>query len=235
VVEAIYRLAVIIDAWWISRVLGIQIEITDEADVLGSLSRSQRPVVICNHQSWFDIFLLQTLISSRGPILKFVVKVELLWVPVLGWICLVLNFPRLNRKGDGESRSMDLRQVETAALRLGGEPGGLLIFPEGTRFSPTKRESGQSGYLHLLNPKPGGFAMIRKTMPDDTTILDVSIRYDQGDADIWRCMSGGVRRIRIRVESWPMQDVENVAEWLHTRWSVKDLWLNGCHNVSGDR
>jgi 1-acyl-sn-glycerol-3-phosphate acyltransferase len=182
-------------------------------------------VVICNHQSWFDIFLLQTLISGRGPILKFVIKVELLWVPVLGWICLALNFPRLNRKGDARSRCKDLDSVESASLTLRKEPGGLLIFPEGTRLSEEKRVVRCSPYLHLLLPKAGGLSVIQKSMSGGTSIIDVSIRYNRGDANCWRCMSAAVDKVQVKVESFQFQDVQDSSDWLNQRWSVKDIWL----------
>lgn len=225
VVEFIYRSAVKIDAWWFSKILGIEFEIEDPTDVLGSLSNSQSPVIISNHQSWFDIFLLQTLISSRGPILKFVIKVELLWVPVLGWICLVLDFPRLSRKMDAKSRSKDRRRVQSATITLGKEPGGLLIFPEGTRFNQEKRAARGSPYRHLLTPKAGGLSVIQQSIPLVSRILDVSIRYDPGDADCWRCMSGLVDNIQVKVESFELRDVADPAAWLNGRWSAKDAWL----------
>jgi 1-acyl-sn-glycerol-3-phosphate acyltransferase len=233
VVDAIYRLAVNIDAWWISRVLGIELELEDDLQVLAGLAPTESPVVICNHQSWFDIFLLQTLISGRGPILKFLIKVELLWVPVPGWVCLALNFPRLKRKGDAESRSKDLRSVESASLRLGTEPGGLLVFPEGTRFSQEKRDRSNSEHQHLLQPKSGGFTVIQRSMPEDTSVLDISIRYNRGDMNCWRCMSGAVDRIFVKVESFQMRDIQDATEWLNRRWAVKDSWVANSEKECG--
>lgn len=224
-VEFVYRAAVKIDAWWFSSVLGIDFEVDDPTDILGSLTPAQSPVVICNHQSWFDIFLLQTIISRRGPILKFVIKVELLWIPVLGWICLALNFPRLRRKVDAQSRSEDLKRVQTASLILGTEPGGLLIFPEGTRFNEEKRGSDGSPYRNLLKPRPGGLTMIQQSMPVNTEVVDISISYRPGETDCWRCMSGSVDKIRVKVEAHQIQDVAEPAVWLNERWLAKDLWL----------
>ncbi len=224
-VEFVYRSAVKIDAWWFSRVLGIHFEVEDPADVLNSLTPTQSPVVICNHQSWFDIFLLQTILSSRGPILKFVIKVELLWVPVLGWVCLALNFPRLRRKVDAQSRSEDLKRVRSASLVLGTEPGGLLIFPEGTRFSEDKRKADGSPYQNLLKPRPGGLSMIQQSMPVDTQVVDVSIGYRPGETDCWRCMSGSVDKIRVKIDAHHIQEVAETGDWLNERWLAKDSWL----------
>lgn len=231
-VGVVYRLAVKIDAFWISRVLGVKLEVADNLQILGSLSPADSLVVICNHQSWFDIFLLQTLISRSGPILKFVIKTELLWVPVLGSVCLTLNFPRLSRKSDARSRAKDLRNVELASLRLEEELGGLLIFPEGTRFSEEKRRLGHSPHQLLLAPRPGGLTVIQQSMPAATGILDISIRYDLGDANCWRCMSGVVDAVQVKVESFQMREVNNVPDWLNQRWSVKDAWLASSHKNS---
>src|SRR5438045_3702871 len=41
-------------------------------------------LVNCNHQSWADIFVLQHLLNRRVPMLKFFLKQELLYVPVIG-------------------------------------------------------------------------------------------------------------------------------------------------------
>lgn len=224
-VEYVYRAAVNIDAWWFSNVLGIEFEIDDPIQILPSLLPAQSPVIICNHQSWFDIFLLQSLISRRGPILKFVIKVELLWVPVLGWVCLALNFPRLRRKSDNRSRSKDRSRVRSASLTLATEPSGLLIFPEGTRFNETKRVSQASPYQYLLAPRSGGFTVIQESMPAGTRLLDVSIAYNKGDADCWRCMSGLVDSVQVKVESFDMQQIDEPAPWLNERWLAKEAWL----------
>ena len=111
----------------------VRFEIEDEDLVLETLRPHESPMIIANHRSWFDIFALQTLICRRGPMLKFLIKTELLWVPVLGWVCVALNFPRLQRKGDRRTRTRDLGIVQKASLQLGASPGALLLFPEGTR------------------------------------------------------------------------------------------------------
>lgn len=224
-IERVYRWAVRLDAWWFKRVLGINFVVEHGQQVLSDLLPGERPLIICNHQSWFDIFLLQSLISAQGPMLKFVIKTELIWVPVLGWVCLALNFPRLLRTGDSSSRAQDLKTVEAASLKLRDEPGGLLIFPEGTRFTREKRDERASPYRHLLRPKAGGFAVAKNAMPNTAPVLDVTIGYGEGDANCWRCMGGLVEQIRISVREYPIDDVEHPGLWLVSRWSEKDEWL----------
>jgi 1-acyl-sn-glycerol-3-phosphate acyltransferase len=41
-------------------------------------------LVVSNHQSWADIFVLQKIMNRRIPLLKFFLKHELIWVPLIG-------------------------------------------------------------------------------------------------------------------------------------------------------
>ena len=41
-------------------------------------------LVTSNHQSWVDILVLQYQLNRRIPFLKFFLKQELIWVPVIG-------------------------------------------------------------------------------------------------------------------------------------------------------
>ena len=52
-------------------------------------------LVNCNHQTWADILVLQHLLTRRIPLLKFFLKRQLLWVPVMGlaWCCLLYTSP----------------------------------------------------------------------------------------------------------------------------------------------
>ena len=56
-----------------------------EWDIQGSadLDTSRWYIVACNHQSWVDIFVLQRMLNRRVPLLKFFLKRELLYVPVM--------------------------------------------------------------------------------------------------------------------------------------------------------
>ncbi len=62
-------------------------------------------------------------------------------------------------------------------------------------------------------------------MPAGTSILDISIRYNSGDANCWRCMSGLVNKIQVKVESFQLEDVNDATAWLNQRWVAKDAWL----------
>ena len=54
-------------------------------------------LVLANHQSWVDILILQNIFHGRIPMLKFFLKKELIWVPVLGQAWWALDFPFMKR------------------------------------------------------------------------------------------------------------------------------------------
>ena len=54
-------------------------------------------LVNCNHQSWVDIFVLQRVLNQRIPMLKFFLKQQLIYVPVIGLAGWALDFPVMRR------------------------------------------------------------------------------------------------------------------------------------------
>ena len=215
-----YRAAVRINSFWMQRVVGIEILVE------GAISPHPNPIVVCNHQSWFDIPLVQEVIASQGPIVQFLIKRELIWVPIIGWICLVLNFPRLHRSGAAHDRAQDLAAIESAAQSLNQAPGALLVFAEGSRFSPEKSRIQNSPYPHLLKPKLGGFSTMLKYARPDTPVLDLTISYATGRPNFWQCLHGGTPLIRIRVEAFLASEITTPETWLNNRWQAKSAWLN---------
>ncbi len=219
-VDFIYRAAVNMNSFWMTRVVGISLHIE------GEIGNDRSPIVICNHQSWFDIPILQEIITSRGPIVRFLVKRELIWVPVIGWICLAMNFPRLNRGSGRDARQTDYSTIQSASLTMEEEPGALLIFPEGTRFTEAKRDRQQSPWEHLLRPRVGGMKIIKANAPPETPIIDITICYDRGVNNFWQCLHGEIDRIHITIEHFRLSDIDDIADWLQERWNRKEERLS---------
>ena len=55
-----------------------------DVEGLEGLKRNEWYMVLSNHQSWVDILVLQRIFHRRIPFLKFFLKKELIWVPVIG-------------------------------------------------------------------------------------------------------------------------------------------------------
>lgn len=215
-VDLIYRTAVRIDSFWMKKVVGINVVIKGEINSLKS------PVVICNHQSWFDIPLIQDVITGNGPIVKFLIKRELVWVPIIGWICLALDFPRLSRSRDTNTGQSDFSLIRQASKEHGNESGALLIFPEGTRFSEKKKKDQEAPYQHLLRPRAGGLTIIQKHAKPDTPLIDITIDYHQQKVSIWNCLHGNPKQITITLEYYCLSEIEDMSSWLNERWAIKD-------------
>ena len=214
----VYRSAVRIDSIWMLRVVRIKLE------VKGEIPSHPSPIVIVNHQSWFDIPIVQEIISARGPRLTFLVKRSLVWVPVIGWICMLLGFPRLRRTGLLEDRALDLNAVSQAAKQGVAARHALLIFAEGTRFTPKKRSDQDSPFDHLLRPRVGGFAAACQIFPEGTPIIDLSIYYDRG-SHFWRCLGGATKVICVDVSIHSLDQMMSAEAFLNERWQAKDVWL----------
>lgn len=216
--ELCYRAAVRANSFWMLRVIGIQVEVT------GQLPDHPSPIIIANHQTWFDIAIVQHLIVSHGTIAKFLMKRELLWVPVVGWVCYAMNFPRLNRGQGTDARQRDYGAIQQVSKTLADERGALLIFPEGTRFTPKKHKAQAAPYTHLLNPKPGGLKIALATAPPNTPVADITLIYE-GDTNFWRCLHGATKKIHAKIQVFDSIPPEAVNEWLTSHWHQKDaLW-----------
>ena len=136
-----------LQCWWASwlfegtRLLyGLRVRI-EGADAV----RDGPLLLFMRHASVIDTLLPAVLVSSRtGLCLRYVMKRELLWDP-----CLDIVGQRLPnafvRRGQGGAEAESERVRELA--RDLGPRDGVLLFPEGTRFTPRKRQQvlGASG------------------------------------------------------------------------------------------
>ena len=98
-----------------------------------------RPVIVmAKHQStWETLFLNQYL-----PPLAWVIKRELLWLPLFGWALALLRPIAINRQAGASAVKQVIRQGVTH-LRQGQ---WVMIFPEGTRTAPgTRKRYGMGG------------------------------------------------------------------------------------------
>ena len=195
------------------------------------LRRDAPTLVLANHVCWADILILQSVLSRTGPLLKFLAKRELLWMPIFGVVFWAFDFPLLRRRATGDvdeetRRRADAAALETACAALRRHPAALLTFAEGTRFSEEKRVARESPYQTLLPPKVGGLASLRDALDGAVAeIVDVTLAYPE-DASFWRFLCGRVSRVEVDVDRVPIDDVprerDAMIEWLDERWRRKD-------------
>jgi 1-acyl-sn-glycerol-3-phosphate acyltransferase len=203
-------------------------------------------LVNSNHQSWVDILVLQYLLNRRIPLLKFFLKQQLIWVPVMGLAWWALDFPFMRRHSEDylrkhpEMRGKDQATTRKACEKFALIPTSVMNFLEGTRFTAAKHAKQQSPYRHLLKPKAGGMALALDAMGDKfRAILDVTIVYPDGVPTFGQFLSGKMRRVIVQVRSLPIpehllhgsyaQDPafrEAFSAWVQQLWRDKDAQIS---------
>ena len=185
---------VAVNGWWMAWVGRTRWDVAG----LEGLRREGWYLVSSNHQSWVDILVLQKVFHRRVPFLKFFLKRQLLYVPVMGLAWWALDFPFMKRRTG--SRSADLATARRACEKFRQIPTSVMNFLEGTRFSRAKHDSQQSPYRHLLKPKVGGLATALSAMGERfDALLDVTIVYPDGVPSFWDLLSGKVKQVVVRV------------------------------------
>jgi 1-acyl-sn-glycerol-3-phosphate acyltransferase len=202
-------------------------------------------MVNCNHQSWVDIFVLQRVFNGRIPLLKFFLKQQLIWVPVMGLAWWALDFPFMRRHSDQvlrrhpEKRLEDLETTRRACEKFALVPTSVMNFVEGTRFTPAKHAAQGSPYQHLLKPKAGGLALALHALGHRfDSLIDVTIVYPVGAPTFWQFLRGGVPRVVVRIDRLPIPGEfsagdysgdpavrKQVQRWLHEQWLRKDALI----------
>ena len=205
------------------------------------LDRSEWYLVLANHQSWVDILVLQRIFHRRIPFLKFFIKKELLWLPLLGQAWWAMDFPFVKRYTKSKLqkkphlKGKDLKITRKACQKFKTIPISIMNFVEGTRFTNEKHRSQQSPYSHLLKPKAGGIGLVLSSMGERIhRVLDVTIVYPDGAANFWALLCGKIRKLQVRVRSLPVTaeffgDYINDAQfrtelqrWLNNLWAEKN-------------
>ncbi|MFT5208954.1 MAG: 1-acyl-sn-glycerol-3-phosphate acyltransferase [Flavobacterium sp.] len=216
-IDKIYRWAVDIDTFWLTSILGLKINVIGEPPKV----KTDSLLVISNHRSWFDIFILHFIITTNGPVVKFLVKKALVYIPIIGWICLALKFPRLNRSSDKAQRKIDYNSVASATSEIKQGALALLNFVEGTRFTQSKKADQKSPFDHLLKPRSGGLKIMMENLPN-TQILDITLAYPDDQINFWDCLSGKVTSIDVHIDTYIPPETEKINEWLSGLWQHKD-------------
>ena len=183
-------------------------------------------LVLANHQSWVDIVVLQKIFHRRIPFLKFFLKKELIWVPILGMAWWALDYPFVRR--DSSVRK-DFETTRKACQKFKSVPVTIMNFVEGTRFTSEKRDQQNSPFANLLKPKAAGIALVLEALKGQMhSILDVTIVYPEGVLTIWEFLCSRSMTIEVRVKEIEVTE-ELVGDYLSDRQFRRPFnnWLNG--------
>ena len=216
--------------------LGLKVEVEGEECV-----RPGPVIVLIRHASIVDNLLPSVFVANRERIrLRYVLKRELLSEP-----CLDIAGQRLPnyfvRRDTGEEAERE--RVRQLAEGMGPDDG-FLLYPEGTRFTPERRERAiekiaerdpdraerVSGIRHLLPPKVGGLLAVLEGAPGTDVVVLAHQGFDgmRLISDIWAGELAG-RVIRVRMTRIPASEIpegrDERVEWLDGVWAEADRWV----------
>lgn len=222
---------------------------------LDQLSQKDWYLVMANHQSWVDILVLQRVFNREIPFLKFFLKKELIWVPVLGLTWWALDFPFMRRytkdflAKNPHMKGKDMDTTRRACEKFQHKPVSIMNFVEGTRFTETKHRRQQSPFTHLLKPRAGGIAFVLSAMGDKLhKLIDVTIDYPDGVPTFWDFVCGRVKQVRVNISVTPIKEIMDggffsetyfadpaqrarFQTWLNGRWKHKDELLSSYNST----
>ncbi|MCL9683414.1 acyltransferase [Legionella maioricensis] len=237
-VDAISMVWCDINNLYIDKVQKIHWDVTG----LDNLKRNDWYLVVANHQSWLDIVILHRLFNRKIPVLKFFIKDQLKWVPLLGFSWWAMGCPFMKRYSKEylakkpHKQGKDLISTRKAIETFKRTPASIMNFIEGTRFTSAKKEQQKSPYNHLLKPKAGGISFIISSMGHQiSSLLDVTIIYPDPDHSLWDFLCQRVKTVKINIRLLPIpqkftsskllndeQTQTDFKNWLNQQWAIKD-------------
>lgn len=126
--------------WWLKITCGLSHNIEGKENIPATSA-----IIMCKHQSAWETLALQQIFPAQSWILKR----ELLWIPIYGWGLATLRPIAIDRGSAVKS----LRQIVDQGCKRLAQGIWVVVFPEGTRVAPGQRKK----YL------PGGGLLAEKS------------------------------------------------------------------------
>ena len=207
------------------------------------------PLLLVRHGSLTDTLLMPALVShAYGHRFRYVMKRELAVDP-----CLDIVGHRLPNHFAERGSSDPQREIAAVVALLDDlrADEGVLIYPEGTRFSRAKHaaqiaaleERGRDGFAQrarrlrrTLLPRPGGAVGLLAANPGRDVVF-VAHRGFEDSGSIARVARGALRDVRVELTAWriPYDETPNRnagdasdaerLDWLHAQWQRIDDWI----------
>lgn len=112
--------------WWLEKTCRLSYQVSGRENIPAS-----NAIILCKHQSAWETLALQRIFPPQIWLLKR----ELLWIPLFGWGLAMLEPIAIDRKA-GKKAMRQLLEQGAARLQAGR---WVVIFPEGTRMAPGKK------------------------------------------------------------------------------------------------
>ena len=169
-------------------------------------------LAMSNHQSWADIFILLAAGHKKIPLLKFFMKKELQWIPIIYLVHKTVDMPFLNRHSrdqilaNPKLKKVDFENAKKAAKRFSRNPSTAFSFAEGTRFNLQKHAAQESPYSNLLKPKVGALAIALSGMPQVNTLVDFTVVYSTEKRSTWDFLCGNLNKAKVVAKTYTLPE-----------------------------
>jgi len=222
--------------WWSGSTCSI---LTD--DKTWEMMGKEHAIVLMNHSDEVD-WLMGWVVCEQSRLLassKVFMKKAIQWVPVVGWAWQFAEIVFLERNWEKDREPME-QQIRN--LTEHPDPVWLLMFAEGTRFTPSKhaasvefaQKSGLAPLQHLLVPRTKGFLLtVEQLRGKFPAIYCATLAFNtkEGAKPTLKSMLLGRRVIgemlleRIPLDEVP-EDPAQAALWLHENYRHKDQMID---------
>ncbi len=207
------------------------------------ISYHKNYMIICNHQSWSDIYVIQSVLNRKVPFIRFFTKDSLKWVPILGQAWLALDFPFVKRSKREDLiknpalANRDIDSVRKVCAKFKNIPFCILNFVEGTRRTPERMKKlvKKNPYQYLLRPHSGGISVVATELRESLHgVLDLTLIYPNDKSTFYDLMQGNVRAIKVIIDFIPISEVpvetnpqyapmsKAMKRWVDDRWQKKE-------------
>ena len=109
----------------------------------GNIRLDGKAIIAAKHMSMMEVAILATNIPNSF----FIIKRELLWIPIYGWAFWRMGLQPVNRTRG----KTNMNKLANAVAKKIMDGKILIIFPEGTRVKPGQRPQLRRGLLYLAH------------------------------------------------------------------------------------
>jgi len=230
-VYAIYAQLLFLADWW----SGSTVSYYCDKETLASFGQ-EHAVILMNHHYELD-WLLGWMVGDRGSVLgncRVYVKKMLKYVPILGWAWGLSDtiFLERNWEKDQVILKEGLKEIQNYP-----DPVWVLLFPEGTRYTPEKYQAGkefsESRNLpvlkHCLVPRSKGWSFTVANLESKSIpwVYDVTL-FCEADPPptLTSVLLGKSAKAHMYIRKFKLEDIpkdeESSAAWLQRLFITKD-------------
>jgi len=238
------RMTFPLQTWWAHPLFAAVLFVMGmELTVEGEETITPGPILVfMRHASIADVALPNVIITRRHKIrLKYVLKRELLLDPAIDIAGnRIPNY--FVRRGSADATG-EIARVGALTDDL-AENEGVIIYPEGTRFTATKRArilerlretkpdlAERAEHLHhTLPPRFGGPSALLDTHTPADVVFLAHVGFD-GMAEVRDLLGGGLVGASIEVGFWRVpyhhvpREPDERLRWLFDQWERVDAWI----------